>query len=387
MNAFEQYISELNSNVFFREFSFSRNNFYPLPKSELQFADHVVWLDDLLIVFQCKERNISKSTNSEDEKKWFNRKVVHDATKQIRDTLKYLKKYKEIHLTNERNHIFNIATAELKSINKIVLYSAHKLLPTECRNKKYHKSSSVGFIHFFHIEDYLGICETLVTPAEIHHYLSYREELINKWEKETGHIPEYALLGHFLYGDLYAEPNIESSKYLIALKNNRSEWDFTNIVRIYADRITTTSNPQDYYEIITELANLKRTDLKLFKERFELARDKAMKNEFAIPYRMTIPNKVGFVFIAITKDKIDKRTQWLNNLTLAHKYDQKLSKCIGLSISPDQDSKEFFYVEWCYIEFPWEYKEEMERMLKENFPFRPVREDYFPTYTFNNIIE
>ena len=383
MNPLERYTSELNSNVFFCEFSFSRNKFFPEPKRELEFADHVVWLDDLLLVFQCKERNISKSANSEDEKKWFNDNVVRGATKQIRNTLGYLRDYKEIHLTNDRNHTFNISTAKLKSIDKIVLYFAHECLPINCRYKKYHNSSSVGFIHFFHIDDYMGICETLVTPTEIHHYLSYREELINQWEKETAHIPEYALLGHFLYGDLSAKPSIESSKYLIALRNNRAEWDFTNIGRIFADRMTVTSNPQDYYEIVTELAKLSRTDFKLFKERFELAKDKAMKNEFALPYRMTIPDRIGFVFIPITQDIIGKRTQGLSNLTLAHKYDQKLSKCIGLSISPD--ASEYFYVEWCYIESPWLYDEEMERMLKESFPFRPVREHYVPTYTFDKI--
>jgi len=167
----------------------------------------------------------------------------------------------------------------------------------------------------------------------------------------------------------------------MALKDDREEWDFTNIGRIFADRMTVTSNPHDYYKIITELAKLKRADLKLFKERFELVKTKAMKNEFTRPHRMTIPNRVGFVFIPITQDMIDTRTRGLSNFTLAHKYDQKLSKCIGLSISPEND--EFFYVEWCYIESPWVFDETMEKMLKENFPFRPVREHYAPTYVFD----
>jgi hypothetical protein len=382
MNTLEQYTSELNSNVFFREFSFARNKFSPKPKEELEFADHVVWLDDLLLVFQCKERNISES-NSENEQNWFNDTVVRHATRQIRDTLRYLRDYKEIYLTNDRNHEFNIATAQLKSIDKIVLYSSHDTLPANCRNKKYHNSSSVGIIHIFNIEDYIRICETLVTPAEIHHYLTYREEFITRWETKTNTIPEYALLGHFLYGDLSVQPSLEDKKYLLALKDDRATWDFTNIGRIFADRMTVTSNPKDYYKIIAELAKLKRTDLKLFKERFELAKANAMKNEFAKPYRMTIPDRVGFVFVPITQDMIARRTQGLSNFTLAHKYDQKLSKCIGLSISPEND--EFFYVEWCYIEAPWEFDEAIDKRLKENFPFRPVREHYVPTYVFDEI--
>src|SRR4030067_2780430 len=103
MNALERYISELNSNVFFREFSFARNKFSPEPKRQLEFADHVVWLDNLLLTFQLKERNISENTNSKKEEKWFNDNVVREATKQVRNTLGYLRDYKEIHLTNDRN--------------------------------------------------------------------------------------------------------------------------------------------------------------------------------------------------------------------------------------------------------------------------------------------
>jgi hypothetical protein len=386
MTESEQYITKLNTNIFFREFSFSRNKFFPEPKEQLEFADHMIWIDDLMIIFQEKERNISNATDSASEEKWFNKKVVGEATKQVRNTLKYLREYKEIHLPNERNHIFNIATANVTSIDKIVLYSANSTLPIKCRNQKYHNSSSVGFIHIFHIDDYLGICKTLVTPMEIHHYLSYREELINKWTNETAHLPEYALVGHFLYGDLSVEPSIENKEYLTALNDNREEWDFTNIIRTYTDSMTADKTAHDYYDIITELAKFKRTDFKLFKERFELAKDKAMKNEFARPYRMTIPRTgCGFVFLPITKDMIDRRRRGLSNITLAHKYDQKLSKCIGLSFSPEND--EVFYVEWCYIAFSWRHDKEMETLLKENFPFRSVKKHLVPTYLFDNSVD
>ena len=383
MITLEEYLSELNSNVFYREFSFARNKFSPAPKSEFEFADNVVWLNDLLVAFQLKERNISHDTNPAKEEKWFNNKVIRTATKQIRDTLAYLKDYKEIHLTNGRNHVFNVATATLKTIDKIVLYSPHDKLPQQCRFKKHHRSSSAGLIHLFNFEDYKIICETLVTPTEIHHYLSYREELVELWNKECAEIPESALLGHFLYGDLTIQPSVKSNEYLKALKDNRQEWDYSNIGRIFADRITDTNNPKDYYKVITELARFNRSALKIFKERFDLALEKAIANDFTLPYRFVIPeNGCGFVIIPITKDITEKRKQYLFNLTLGHKYDQKLNKCIGLSITPDSDV--YYFVEWCFIEYPWVYDDEIEIKLKNNFPFRSVKEHYTPTYTFNN---
>jgi len=57
-------------------------------------------------------------------------------------------------------------------------------------------------------------------------------------------------------------------------------------------------------------------------------------------------------------------------LTLGHKYDQKLTKCIGASFFYEKDG--WYSIEWCFIEFDWEHDLEMEEMLKNNFPFRKV---------------
>lgn len=78
--ALEDYVAQINENFFFKEFSFSRNKFSPLPKSKLEFADHVIWLDDLLITFQLKERNISGTHTRGSETNWFNNKVLKAAT-------------------------------------------------------------------------------------------------------------------------------------------------------------------------------------------------------------------------------------------------------------------------------------------------------------------
>lgn len=382
MATLEEYISDLNSNVFYREFSFSRNKFSPEPKYELEFADNVIYLNDFMIAFQMKERRTSHNTNPEKEEKWFKNKVIRAATKQIRDTLTYLNNYKEINLINGRNHVFNVATGNIKYIDKVVLYLPHKKLPQKCRHKKYYRSSSAGLIHLFNFEDYKTICETLVTPKEIHHYLSYREELVVLWDKKCAEMPESALLGHFLYGDLNIKPSIQSTEYLKTLKSNRLEWDYSNIARIFADRITEPDDSKDYYKIVNELARFNRSDLKIFKQRFDLAVEKSFANEFTKPYRFVIPeNECGFMITPITKDLVKNRTRYLSNLTLGHKYDQKLNKCIGLSITAEKDG--FYFVEWCYIEFPWSYSEEIAKILKDSPPFRPVENHHVPTYTFN----
>ena len=48
----ENIISIINSNVFFKEFTFSKNDFKELDtKQNLEFADNVVWLDDIFFFF------------------------------------------------------------------------------------------------------------------------------------------------------------------------------------------------------------------------------------------------------------------------------------------------------------------------------------------------
>ena len=63
--------------------------------------------------------------------------------------------------------MFNMAIAQFARLHKLVIYNPHKLLPTECAFKKYHRSKTVGVIHLIHAAAYTGILDTLVTPAEI----------------------------------------------------------------------------------------------------------------------------------------------------------------------------------------------------------------------------
>ena len=126
----------------------------------MEFSNHVIWLDELFITFQLKERNLSGSHTEEAEINWFNNKIIKVATKQIRDTLHYLNTFKEIKISNERGHSFNVTSGNLKKIINVILYSPHELLPEEYK-KEIHLSTNAGFIHLILINDYLGICRNV----------------------------------------------------------------------------------------------------------------------------------------------------------------------------------------------------------------------------------
>lgn len=378
---FEDKIATLNELYFFREFTFSRNTFRPRPQDEVEFADNVIWLHDLLILYQVKERNAPANTTPEREEKWFRSKVLREATKQIRDTMKYLDQCHQIQLQNQRGHTFDLATASLRARDKVVVYLPHAFLPNECKRLKHHRSTTVGLIHLIQAVDYLGICQTLITPAEVHRYLEFREEMIDRWGDKILDVPEPALVGQYLYDDTTQEPDITYVEYLWALEHDRDEWDMSNFVRVFADRITTNNPPEDYYHIISEIARLKRNDLREFKKRFTRAMENAKRNQFTLPYRMVVPRTgCGFVFVTVTEDVRKHHIQGIKNFSYAHKYDQKLLKCIGVSFAREDEN--WFSVYWCYIEFPWEYDLDMEQRLAKNNPFRDVRTIQLSRYTF-----
>lgn len=378
---FADELAALNEWYFFREFTYSRNTFQPPSNQEVELADNLIWLGDLLIAYQLKEREVVPGANAETEKRWFVRKVLKLATRQVRDTLGYLNGTKRIEVQNHRSHTFGLEYAAVRHFHKLVVYLPQEPLPEEYRRIKHHRSLTAGVIHIIPANDYLGIVRTLLTPMEVVEYLGFREELIDRWETEVLEVPELALVGQYLHGNAEVPPSLEYLEYLQQLEHRAEEWDMSGVIAKFPDRVTTNNSPTDYYPIVRELAMLKRNELCEFKKRFELSVEKACADAFVLPYRIAIPRTgCGFVFVPLTKEFVQNRSAGLQNFTLVHKYDQRLSKCIGVSIA--DDTQGWFTAEWCYTEFPWQEDQEMESLIKTNNPFSDVKESELPRYTF-----
>jgi hypothetical protein len=229
--------------------------------------------------------------------------------------------------------------------------------------------------------DYLGIVRTLLTPAEFSDYLGFREELIDKWDMAVNDVPESVLVGHYLNGNADARPTQDSIEYLKALEHRIDEWDMSGVIRSFPDRLTTNNQPTDYCPIVTEVAKLKRNELKAFKEWFQLSMEKCRSGEFVQPYRIVCPRtSCAFLSIPVERELLERRRQGLENLTYGCKYDLQVPKCIGISFAPDENG--WYSLEWCYLEFPWTFDEEMEERLKESNPFRPVKTVELQRYNF-----
>lgn len=377
----EEYVSKVNSNIFLREFTIRKNTFKSTPEKELEFADNVVCIDDFLMVTQLKERGLDIS-NSDDENKWFENKVLRKGVKQIKNTLKYIEENASIELINHRGHNINLKIKKFTFIIKLIIYSPNKFLSSPNKDKKFHKSSTAGLIHIMSIEDYLEVCKTMVTITEIAAYFDFREQVLKKEFSKDVIIDEKCLLGQYLSNDLESKPDVRYKEYHENFINNIEEFDISHILKNYADKIEyfEMQDFTDYYNILVEFAMLKRNELKEVKKRFELCLEIAKENEIQRPYRFTCPRtKCGFLFIPLEKSVMPIRVNALKNLTIGSKYDQKVDRQIGISFVWDAP---YFLIDWCYLYFPWESNLAIEEKLKNYYPFRPLKTEILSEYKF-----
>jgi hypothetical protein len=377
----EDDLNNLNRQYFFREFTFSRTEFKPAGGTELELADALILLGSDLVAFQLKARE-AKTDDADKEARWFKDRVVKEGTRQIRDTLRYLEKHQPLELVNHRGHKRSLSLATIRNIHKVVSHSAAPALPAAQRNQGYHRSSTAGLIHLIPAADYLGIVRTLLTPAELIEYLAYRAELIDKWPGKISGLPEQAIVGHYLVGNIDAEPTPEHADAVRRIKHEVGNWDISGILELFADRIVSKDAGTKYYPIITELAKMKRNELTEFKTRYLLTRQKAKEDDLVLPYRMMCRRTgCAFVFIPIPAKHAGIRERALTNLTILGGYDLRAARCIGVAITPEDGER--WATDWCFLEQEWTQDDVFDAALKDS-PFREMSEQEFRRYQFRD---
>ncbi|HWW83921.1 MAG TPA: hypothetical protein VNZ26_09990 [Vicinamibacterales bacterium] len=379
-------LAKTNADFFLREFSFSRTQFQPTGGTEVELADHVVSFDDLLLLFQFKEREAATG-DSEEEERWFTRKVAKKAVSQVRDTLSYLAAG-PIGLANDRGHTVELprGLAGLR-VAKVIVYRPSDALPEHARRQKGYVSSSAGFIHFFQTRDYDGVLETLVTLPEIVDYLGYRERLSRRFPSETSPLSEQAMVGHYLLGDEGAIPREQYAANVFSLQNNVEEFDILGLLSLFKDRSYAmkrpdgaAESPTDYYEVLKEMVRLPREDLAAFKLRYKWAWDRCGTDSTVLPSRFASGQTgCAFVFIPLASDATAHAATALQNFTMAAKYDLKVDRCLGVAFRRDGSDR---LIDWMHYVQPWEPDAELESSLTENYPFRESKIAFVPRYTF-----
>ncbi len=381
----EQFIADLNSLAFFKEFTFSQNKFQPSAGgTELELADSIVWMGDDLTIMQLKERSAADVVDVPSETRWFENKVLKKATKQVRDTLTFLRDNPSICVTNESGHEFEIRSDLLGAITKIVVFLPGGIVPEIARTTKFHVSQAGGFIHVLNAHDYLEICRTLRVPADVRDYFAYRQRLLEKGRCDG--VSEPLIMGQYLSGNEEALPSNESYKYLLALNQNLSDFDLSSFLSNLSHQIEHQKNPFDYYEILRQFARLPRSGWKEAKTRLIYCIEAVKSQKFRRPTRFAWPEfSLGFVFVPMDpklmgeKNMTELMGRGLVNFNTLHKYQQKLVCCVGVVVAKEGND---FLLNWCVLTDPWSFDPELEARVKDGLPFLEVNEKVIPRFGF-----
>lgn len=379
INSSESKLSSINENVFFKEFTFTKNDFIaPDTNTELEFSDNVVWLDDIFMIFEVKERGENSSKN---DANWFRNKILNKATKQIKNAQKYLLKYPNIEIINARGEKRNINEQQHYDIQKSIVYDPKAEFDIECRQTKFYVSNDIGLIHLFHIEDYSWVCKFLITPSEIKEYLIFREELFLEHKEKLNLLPEQYVLGHFFET---LNTSTLNPRYINNLDNynpDLHDHDISSLMNTFYHKIRQSKDSNQYKIILAEIAKLNRAELTEFKKRYIQSIKISNQNKHDDPYRIFLPRtNCGFVFIPLQKKYSKHWKNALTNFTLAHQYDQKAYKCIGVIMYGESTELQVEYLEmnWLYSEQEWAYNNEIDTLLKDRNPFRSVKREELP---------
>ncbi|HEY2510029.1 MAG TPA: hypothetical protein VGI39_04210 [Polyangiaceae bacterium] len=143
----------------------------------------------------------------------------------------------------------------------------------------------------------------------------------------------------------------------------------------------TLASPTSYYDILTELVRLKRSDLAVFKSRFMWAWDRC-GGERTLPSRFaTGATGCGFVFVPVSGEDESQAIVALRNFTSAAKYDLRVDRCVGIAFRRDTGGYRLVY--WAHEVHQWEPDPDWERELKSCYPFRELQGVVAPTYRFD----
>lgn len=363
LNQSEQEITQINQNVFFKEFTFDKNDFIIDNRNKVELADNVLWLDDLLIIIQIKEKDSEGCSSVED---WLKNKVFNKAKNQIKSTLRYLYEHKTISIANGHNdnHILDIQ--KIVSVHSVVIYKIDDWKKESEIAKKYITRDNC-FIHFISLDDYMQVCRYIITPVELGQYLMFREAVLRS-NTNIDELPEQYFLAHYFQNPTNTTFNVlyicNLDKICEKIISREDEFYLGSFISHMRETLYAYGDERDYYFIIRELAKLNREEMKLFKERLLAVMNEEPKSLPVLMKRFaSLRTLCGFVLMRLNKKVEDTWSRALVNFPFEFKYKWKLNKCIGLVVLKDNDHFDF---RWSYMEGEWKYDEELEKRVEED---------------------
>lgn len=283
MNESEQLLAAFSEDIFFKEILYTDLHYTPEGEnSEVELADLIVYLGDILLAVQLKERNPGDNSGIlEIEKRWLAKKGKK-AKEQIKATIAQIRSGKLTELKNNRKQRIlidkDVEIVPLIVFKNDVLYEYDHIL-----KKHNEKGMDVNCIS---MSDFEEICKVIVSPIEIIDYLFWRENMYLK----SGKIDTFI----FMDDDSFSIANMEDKETLplsylhqkygldVAQDDNGYMQIFSDYLHVLAEHVVVESERNAYYDILLFLAHLDRNEIKAFVERIQRAAECNKKGEHTI---------------------------------------------------------------------------------------------------------
>lgn len=361
MTKSEKICSVLAQMFFYEEFVYDNLCFFREDGSQVELADVLINLDDVLIVIQIKERNSAKQTNLvEVERRWLHSKIKK-AKSQVFKTINYITGDKLPYFVNTKGQQLNINQQAI--LFPIIIFDNDTIKDYQ---KVIHSRSRNLDIHCFSISDFQAICRLLWTPIEIVDYLQYRggyfQSNLDSISKARGSIsinttnsaPDAKT--EILFAQNYIDR--EYGETIFELEDRPLKL-FQYLLTEMKNHLVIDQDPR-YIVIMALLSKLSRMEIYYFMERLSLALQEAKNNVFYYShYMINVARKTGIVFMSS-----DLQTQ--NRISLVaqiFKYSFQLENALCVNVYWEDSLHH--RIDFCLVHGEWKYDDLLDKASRE----------------------
>ncbi len=294
----EKLLSSFSEDFFYKELVYADLKFVPEGGTEIELADLIINLEDVILAIQLKERNEKDRTQDKNvEEKWLKKKCKK-AKEQIKDTILYI--------NNEKVSFVNARGKETKinpnaEIVPLVVFENVSISEYEHLLRS-HTADGLS-VNCMSIDDFQFMCQELVSPIEIIEYVKWRKEFYEKngainlliTETKKGFFlskpqKQETLVHQYLY-EQYEDDVLAEDNFYYEL--------FRQYVSVLYEHIEVVSEPDGCYEVVKFLAHLFRDEIRCFVERVEKALVIARRKRFELVGTLrNIKKEYAMVFTA-----------------------------------------------------------------------------------------
>lgn len=173
MNKSEQLLSVFSEDYFFKELVCDNLCYTPTDSAEIELADLIINLDDVIIAIQLKERNEHDQTSDiAKENKWLEKKCKV-AKEQVKETIRLISSGDLPSFPNKRDYPI-IFRSDAEVIPLVVFLNDQIDAYPHLLRKHSEDGVDINCMSFY---DYAEMCKVLISPIEIVRYLEYRKRI------------------------------------------------------------------------------------------------------------------------------------------------------------------------------------------------------------------